>query len=60
MRYRVKITETYVYETEVECGDESELQDILHEQFPPLVDLDKPSIDRVRQEGLDFKNEFEW
>lgn len=60
MKYIVRITETYTYEREMECGDESELQDILHEQIPPLVDMDRTEIERIRRDGLDFRSDFEW
>ena len=60
MKYQVKITETYSYLKEIVCKDEAELQDILHEDVPTLVDLDRQELQRIREEGMDFKTEFEW
>lgn len=60
MKYQVTITETYSYQKEIICKDESELQDILHEDVPLLVDMDKEDLRRIRNKGMDFKTEFEW
>ncbi len=60
MKYQVKITETYYYTKEIVCKDEIELQDILHEEIPLLIDMGREEVRCIRNSGMDFKCEFEW
>ena len=60
MKYLVMISETYTYEQEVECEDEIALQNVLHEQVPLLIDMDKRSLERIREQGLELRSDFEW
>ena len=60
MVFNVKITESYTYSRQVECADESELSEILHEEHPLLVDLPRQGVERIRQNGLHLHCAYEW
>ncbi len=60
MKYHVKVTESYSYTKEVECENESELQKILHDEVPLLVDMSHAEIEHIRKQGLELKSDFEW
>lgn len=60
MVYDVEITESYTYSQRIECADEEELSRILHEECPLLVDRSKEEIEKIRQDGLHLKCDYEW
>lgn len=60
MVYDVEITESYTYSQRIECADVEELSRFLHEECPLLVDRSKEEIEKVRQDGLHLKCDYEW
>jgi hypothetical protein len=60
MVYEVEITESYTYSQRIKCADEEELSRILHEECPLLVDRTQKEIEKIRQDGLHLKCDYEW
>lgn len=57
-KYKVKFTETYTYEKEVEIEDNEDIEEVIHEplDFPMVKDM---SLDDFENLNADVLNEYE-
>ncbi len=63
MLYEVEISETYEYTTFINAEDEKELQKIIHEQTPTLLNMTKKQVKKImndKQANFQRFDEFTW